>query len=92
MFDLLIKHYPYQYTDKDFLMKQKIKREKEEDWAKAKNFIPKLKEVIIYDCNEGPKIKIGNGKDNVNDLPFIDSTSFIVQGDGECCSIVLKEG
>lgn len=62
-------------------MKQKIKREKEEDWAKAKNFIPKKDEIIIYDCSSGIKLKIGDGVSNVNDLPFSeDNTINLLDG------------
>jgi len=61
-------------------MKQKIKREKEEDWAKAKNFIPKKDEIIIYDCKEQIKIKIGDGITKVNDLPFTDNTISLLDG------------
>lgn len=53
-------------------MKDIIKRDKEENWKKAKNFIPKEHEVIIYDCSDGIKIKIGDGKTKINDLPFPD--------------------
>ena len=51
-------------------MLEKIKRDKEENWAKAINFIPKENEVIIYDCDNNVKIKIGDGKTKVSDLPF----------------------
>jgi len=54
-------------------MKQEIKREKAEDWAKAVNFIPKKDEIIIYDCEDGTKIKIGDGVHKVNELDFIDN-------------------
>lgn len=64
-------------------MKQKIKREKEEDWAKAKNFIPKKDEVIIYDCDDGSvKIKVGDGITKVNDLPFTNNNMSISLRDG----------
>lgn len=64
-------------------MKDKIKREKEEDWKKAKNFIPKFNEVIIYDCNDGSvKIKVGDGKTKVNDLEFTSDRMSIQLLDG----------
>lgn len=38
------------------------------NWAKAKNFTPKLDELIYYtDLNN---FKKGDGKTKVNDLPF----------------------
>lgn len=68
----------------DFFIKMKdtIKREKEGDWAKAVHFIPKLNEIIIYDCEDGStKFKVGDGVTLVSDLAFVDSpASFIVEG------------
>ena len=49
------------------------KHDTEKNWKKAKNFIPKLKELIIYDPDENisyPRFKIGDGIHNVSDLPF----------------------
>jgi len=49
-----------------------VKHEKAEDWAKAKNFIPLSGEICIYEFEgQPPKIKVGNGKDKIEDLPFI---------------------
>jgi hypothetical protein len=52
------------------------------NWAKAINFIPKLDELILYDgvLSDGiyielPRLKRGDGKTKLNDLPFIDSVS-----------------
>lgn len=56
------------------------KHDIESNWLKAINFIPKDGEIIIYDIDENytyPRLKIGNGIDTVNNLPFmnkIDST------------------
>ena len=56
-----------------------IKKDTSINWSKAKNFIPKENEVIIYtDFNS---IKIGNGKTKVNELPFIDNTEYHVEED-----------
>ena len=46
-----------------------VKKDTKENWSKAKNFIPKENEIIVY-TDAGTKI--GNGKTKVNDLPFID--------------------
>jgi len=46
-----------------------IKKDTTENWDKAKNFIPKKNEIIVY-TDAGTKI--GDGKTKVNDLPFID--------------------
>lgn len=55
-----------------------IKKDTSENWNKAKKFIPKENEVIVYiDLN---KKKIGNGKSLLGDLPFIDLNSYSVEG------------
>lgn len=55
-----------------------IKKDIAQNWNKAKNFIPKENEVIIYtDLN---KKKIGNGKDKLNDLPFVSLEFYSVDG------------
>lgn len=51
------------------------KHDTAENWAKAVNFIPLNAELIIYDPDDTyfySRFKIGNGIDNVNDLPFAD--------------------
>ena len=54
-----------------------IKKDTSINWNKAKNFIPKENEIIIYtDFNS---IKIGNGKTKVNDLPFVDNNEYMVE-------------
>ena len=56
-----------------------IKKDTSTNWNKAKNFIPKENEIIIYtDFNS---IKIGNGKTKVNDLPFVDNNEYMVEKD-----------
>lgn len=52
-----------------------IKKDTYENWSKAKNFIPKDKEIIVY-TNMG--MKIGDGKTTVNELPFINQSSYSV--------------
>ncbi len=55
-----------------------IKKDTSENWNKAKKFIPKENEVIVYiDLN---KKKIGNGKNLLSELPFIDLNSYSVEG------------
>ena len=55
-----------------------LKKDTSENWSKAKNFIPKENEVIIYtDTNQQ---KIGNGKDLLSELPFIDLNFYSVEG------------
>jgi len=56
-----------------------IKKDTSTNWSKAKNFIPKENEMIIYtDFNS---IKIGNGKTKVNDLPFVDNNEYNIEDD-----------
>ena len=54
-----------------------IKKDTEENWNKAKNFIPKENEIIVY-IDAG--IKIGDGKTKVNKLPFIDQSFYSIDG------------
>lgn len=58
-----------------------IKKDTSENWGKAKNFIPKEKEVIIYTDVFPKGMKIGDGKTKVNDLPFIDINHYEVEDD-----------
>lgn len=47
------------------------------NWAKATTFSPLNGEIIIYDpdtTHPYPRVKIGDGKTNVNTLPFIDDS------------------
>ena len=50
------------------------KHDIEANWLKATNFTPLASEIIVYDSDESydyPRIKIGDGEKNINDLPFI---------------------
>ena len=55
-----------------------IKKDTSQNWNKAKNFIPKENEVIIYTDLE--KKKIGDGKTLLNDLSFVDLDFCFVDG------------
>ena len=64
-----------------FIMKERIqiKHDIAANWEKAKNFIPLAGELVIYDgliengiYIEPPRLKIGDGKTKINDLPFIE--------------------
>lgn len=51
------------------------KHDTEENWLKAENFIPLEAEWIIYDedtTHRYKRVKLGDGKTNVNQLPFMD--------------------
>lgn len=58
-----------------------IKKDTSENWKKAKNFIPKQNEIIIYTDLMPYGTKIGNGKTKVNDLPFIDINEYSIEND-----------
>lgn len=64
-----------------------IKKDTIENWNKAKNFIPKEGEIIIYNDIDNA-IKIGNGKTNVNDLPFLSKYTYNLNDD----ILEIKEG
>ena len=58
-----------------------VKSDTEENWNKAKNFIPKENEVILYIDKQPPLIKIGDGKTKLLNLPFIGEYTVSVQPD-----------
>lgn len=58
-----------------------IKKDTSENWSKAKNFIPKKNEIILYTDFEPNGIKIGDGKTKVGDLPFVNSAEYSVEED-----------
>lgn len=57
---------------KDINARIVCKHDSPSNWDKATNFIPKLGEIIIYDAegNVTPRMKIGDGITNVNQLLF----------------------
>lgn len=49
-----------------------IKVDKAENWEKAKNYVPDIFTIIVYEFDgASPKIKIGDGIHNVDSLPFL---------------------
>ena len=55
-----------------------LKHDIASNWAKAINFVPKLDELILYDgvfengvYIELPRLKRGDGRTKLNDLPFL---------------------
>ena len=58
-----------------------VKKDTSENWGKAKNFIPKQNEIIIYTDFMPFGTKIGDGKTKVNDLPFIDVNEYSIEDD-----------
>lgn len=62
-------------AEKNFNARFKQKHDTEANWAKA-TFAPLAGEFIVYDADENnstPRIKIGDGETQINDLPFIDT-------------------
>ena len=55
-----------------------IKQDTIENWNKAKNFIPKENEVIVYIDSFPIGIKIGDGKTLISNLSFINENKFII--------------
>lgn len=69
------------------------KHDIEANWLKAVNFIPKVGEVIVYDIDEThttPRMKIGDGVKNVNELEFIGDFDSITNAEiDEICGTTL---
>lgn len=60
--------------EKEILARFQQKHDIEANWQNATDFIPKAGEIIVYDTDDThdqPRIKIGNGVDNVNVLTFM---------------------
>ena len=66
------------YTqNKEFKTRIACKHDIAANWSRATNFIPLAGEIIVYDCDLNadqtyPRIKIGDGRNYINDLPFYD--------------------
>lgn len=58
-----------------------VKKDTSANWQKAKNFTPKENEMIIYTDFTPHRMKVGDGKTKVNDLPFITSNEYDVEED-----------
>ena len=76
------------------MKKELPKIESSQNWEKAKNFIPKKNQIIIYEgikqndqYIKPPRIKIGDGISTVSNLPFEPSIS-VEYLDGEGVLII----
>ena len=50
-----------------------MKHDRDVNWQKSSNFVPKDGEIIVYSFASGqPRIKIGDGATTVNNLVFVD--------------------
>lgn len=55
-----------------------IKVDTEANWAKAINYVPDKFTIVVFECEgEYPKVKIGDGVHNVNDLPFLTNKTVV---------------
>lgn len=53
-----------------------------DEWSQATNFSPLKGELIVYNDATNPRMKIGDGETNVNDLPFINNAFVTIDLDG----------
>lgn len=52
-----------------------VKIDTEENWNKAINYIPDQFTIIVYEYpDRSPKIKMGDGKHKVFELPFLNES------------------
>lgn len=61
-------------ANKNMNTRIQLKHDTEAHWKLAENFSPRDGEVIIYEVDDShsfPRMKIGDGTTNVNDLPFL---------------------
>ena len=65
-----------------------IKKDTSINWNKAKNFIPKEGEIIIYTDLSPNNLKIGDGKTKINDLSFLINYEYILNND----ILIIREG
>ena len=84
-------------STKNFYTRIQHKHDTEANWLKATNFAPLAGEIIVYDKDSNYnylRVKIGNGTDNVNDLPFITeniSIDAISNNDGIGLDVLIDE-
>ena len=90
-------------AEKNFNARFKQKHDVEANWAKA-TFAPLAGEFIVYDADENnstPRIKIGDGETQINDLPFVDKGKMSYLGEvtelpqtaneGDVCAFVASQ-
>ena len=61
--------------EKKIKMRSQQKHDIEANWSRATAFIPMAGELVVYDIDDKhdySRLKIGDGKTSVVDLPFID--------------------
>lgn len=65
-------------NEKTYMARTQMKCDSAANWQKATNFSPLKGEMIIYN-DDPPRLKVGDGTTNVNNLPF--TTAAIYVGD-----------
>ena len=65
-------------NEKTYMARTQMKSDSAVNWQKATNFSPLKGEMIIYN-GDPPRLKVGDGTTNVNNLPF--TTAAIYVGD-----------
>ena len=81
-------------TEKNFNARFKQKHDIEANWANA-TFAPLAGEIIIYDKdanNPLPRLKIGDGETQINNLPFVDEGKMTYKGEVSELPNSPKEG
>lgn len=79
-------------TEKTLKARIVHKHDVQSNWEKATFFTPKEGELIVYEADESvdfPRLKVGDGTSNVNDLPFVAEALTTADIDEICTDTVL---
>ena len=63
-------------NEKTYMARTQMKCDSAANWQKATNFSPLKGEMIIY-SGDPPRLKVGDGTTNVNDLPFTSAAIYV---------------
>lgn len=63
-------------NEKTYMARTQMKSDSAVNWQKATNFSPLKGEMIIY-SGDPPRLKVGDGTTNVNDLPFTSAAIYV---------------
>ena len=80
-------------ADKSLKARLVNKHDTEANWLKATNFIPLQGEIVVYDIDNNynyERIKIGDGSNLINDLPFINNIITNEQIDAICGTVIYN--
>lgn len=62
-------------ADKEFNVRVRSKHDTQANWELAPDFVPLEGEIIVYDVDDNynhPRMKIGDGRTRIGDLPFVE--------------------